>query len=73
MRAAGVIQHVVLMGLPVTADPEVWKGVRLVVAGHIVNCYRPNDLVDSAPRCQHDVWRRRARRRSAATASRTTT
>ena len=45
MRAAGVIQHVVLMRLPATADPEVWKGVRLVVAGRIVNCYRPNDLV----------------------------
>ena len=45
VRAAGVIQHVVLMGLPATADPEVWKGLRLVVAGRIVNCYRPNDLV----------------------------
>ena len=32
---------------------------------------RPRAL-DTAPRCQHDVWRRRARRRSAATASRTT-
>jgi hypothetical protein len=45
MRAAGVIQHVVLTGLPATADPEVWKGLRLVVAGRVVNCYRPNDLV----------------------------
>ncbi len=44
-RAAGVIQHVVLMGLPATADPEVWQRLRLVAAGRLVNCYRPHDLV----------------------------
>jgi len=44
-RAAGVIQHVVLMGLPATCEPEDWAKLCKVVAGRVVNCYRPNDLV----------------------------
>ena len=44
-RAAGVIQHLVLMGLPATCEPARWRQIRLVTAGRIVNCYRPNDLV----------------------------
>ena len=44
-RAAGVVQHVVLMGLPATCEPEVWGRLRRVAAGRLVNCYRPDDLV----------------------------
>mmetsp|Transcript_24192 Transcript_24192/g.61898 ORF Transcript_24192/g.61898 Transcript_24192/m.61898 type:complete len:863 (+) Transcript_24192:99-2687(+) len=44
-RAAGVVQHVVLMGLPATCEPEKWGRIRKVAAGRLVNCYRPNDLV----------------------------
>ena len=45
-RAAGIVQHVVLMGLPVpSADGARWRRLRRVVAGRIVNCHRPGDLV----------------------------
>lgn len=44
-RAAGVVQHLVLMGLPATCEPQRWRHIRSVVAGRVVNCYRPTDLV----------------------------
>ena len=44
-RAAGVIQHLILMGLPAASEPSRWRALRKVVAGRVVNAYRPNDLV----------------------------
>ena len=44
-RAQGVIQHIVLMGLPATCEKSKWRCIRRVVAGRVVNAYRPNDLV----------------------------
>ena len=44
-RAAGIVQHIVLMGLPATCEPVRWARIRAVCAGRVVNCYRPNDLV----------------------------
>ncbi|KAL1511598.1 hypothetical protein AB1Y20_006392 [Prymnesium parvum] len=43
--AAGVVQHVVLMGTPCSAEPTLWRQMKRVVAGRIINCYRSNDLV----------------------------
>ena len=44
-RAAGIVQHAVLLGLPASSDPARWRRLRRVVAGRLVNCYRPDDLV----------------------------
>jgi hypothetical protein len=44
-RAAGIVQHLVLMGLPASGEPASWTQIRKVVAGRIVNAFRPNDLV----------------------------
>lgn len=44
-RAAGLIQHAVLMGLPASAEAARWTRLRRVVAGRLINCYRPDDLV----------------------------
>ena len=44
-RAAGVIQHLVLMGLPATCERKTWLRIRRVVAGRVVNAFRPTDLV----------------------------
>jgi len=44
-RAAGVVQSAVLMGLPASADAARWLRLRRVVAGRLINCYRPDDLV----------------------------
>ena len=44
-HAAGLVQHVVLMGLPASSAPDTWLPLRRVVAGRIVSCHRPGDLV----------------------------
>jgi hypothetical protein len=44
-RAAGVVQHVVFMGLPAADDEATWRRMSPVVAGRLINCYRPHDLV----------------------------
>ena len=43
--AAGVVQHAVLMGLPAPAEPADWGAFGGVVAGRIINCYRPDDMI----------------------------
>jgi hypothetical protein len=45
IRAAGLVQHAVLMGLPASAEAARWTRLRRVVAGRLINCYRPDDLV----------------------------
>ena len=44
-RAAGCVQHLVVMGLPATCESVMWQRIRTVCAGRVVNAYRPNDLV----------------------------
>jgi hypothetical protein len=42
---ASVVQDVILMGLPYHLDKASWEVCRQVVAGRLVNCYIPKDLV----------------------------
>jgi hypothetical protein len=42
---ASIVQDVVLMGLPYHLDTASWEVCRQVVAGRLVNCYIPKDLV----------------------------
>jgi hypothetical protein len=41
--AAGLLEHVVLLGSPVSVRHERWAAVRSVVAGRVVNGYSSND------------------------------
>jgi hypothetical protein len=42
---ASIVQDVILMGLPMHLDKASWEVCRQVVAGRLVNCYIPRDLV----------------------------
>ncbi len=42
---ASIVQDVILMGLPYHYDKASWEVCRQVVAGRLVNCYIPKDLV----------------------------
>lgn len=42
---ASIVQDVILMGLPFHLDKASWEICRQVVAGRLVNCYIPKDLV----------------------------
>jgi hypothetical protein len=42
---ASIVQDVILMGLPYHLDKASWEVCRQVVAGRLVNCYIPKDLV----------------------------
>jgi hypothetical protein len=42
---ASIVQDVILMGLPYHLDTASWEVCRQVVAGRLVNCYIPKDLV----------------------------
>ncbi len=41
--AAGLLEHVVLLGTPVSLRPERWAALRSVVAGRVINGYSNND------------------------------
>ena len=41
-RAAGVIQHLVLMGLPATCEAAKWHQIRKVAAGRVINVRTPS-------------------------------
>ena len=45
MRAGGIVEHVVLLGAPVSWHAKTLRMVRRVVAGRFVNCYSSVDWV----------------------------
>lgn len=44
-RAFGLIENVVLVGAPAPSDAGVWRAMRSVVAGRLVNVYSTNDYL----------------------------
>ncbi|KAL3421902.1 hypothetical protein PVAG01_06058 [Phlyctema vagabunda] len=44
-RAFGLIESVVLIGAPAPSDATVWRALRSVVAGRLVNVYSENDYI----------------------------
>jgi hypothetical protein len=45
VRRAGVVEHVVLMGVPVSTRSERWAMARSAAAGRFVNAYSRRDWV----------------------------
>ncbi|KIV82053.1 hypothetical protein PV11_04189 [Exophiala sideris] len=44
-EAFGLVESVVLMGAPVPSDDEVWRSMRSVVTGRVINVYSENDYI----------------------------
>ncbi|KAI1619780.1 hypothetical protein EDD37DRAFT_642234 [Exophiala viscosa] len=44
-EAFGLIESVVLIGAPVPSDDEVWRSMRSVVTGRVINVYSENDYI----------------------------
>ncbi|KAJ9638098.1 hypothetical protein H2204_004409 [Knufia peltigerae] len=44
-QAFGLIDSVVLMGSPVPSDDDVWRSMRSVVGGRLINVYSTNDYI----------------------------
>lgn len=44
-RAFGIVESVVLLGAPCPSDAAVWRAMRSVVAGRLVNVYSENDYI----------------------------
>ena len=44
-RAFGLVESVVLIGTPAPSDASVWRAMRSVVAGRLVNVYSENDYI----------------------------
>ncbi|KAK7897921.1 hypothetical protein LTR67_004553 [Exophiala xenobiotica] len=44
-QAFGLVDSVVLMGAPVPSDDDVWRSMRSVVSGRLVNVYSTNDYI----------------------------
>ncbi|POS84111.1 hypothetical protein EPUL_004315, partial [Erysiphe pulchra] len=44
-RAFGLIESVVLMGAPIPSNEAVWRSMRSVVSGRLVNVYSTNDYI----------------------------
>lgn len=57
-NALGIVENVLLLGAPVSADPERWKRVTPVVAGRIINGYLSIDwaLAFFHRGCGHGVY-----------------
>lgn len=44
-KAFGLVESVCLMGAPVPSDPLIWRRIRSVVAGRVINVYSANDYL----------------------------
>jgi hypothetical protein len=44
-RAFGIVESVVLIGTPAPSDATVWRAMRSVVTGRLVNVYSENDYI----------------------------
>ncbi|KAK1830802.1 hypothetical protein QBC39DRAFT_353337 [Podospora conica] len=44
-RVFGLVENVVMMGLPAPSDPLVWCALKSVVSGRLVNVYSENDYL----------------------------
>lgn len=44
-RVFGLVENVVMMGLPAPSDPLVWCAMKSVVSGRLVNVYSENDYL----------------------------
>lgn len=44
-KAFGLVENVVLLGLPATSESADWRKMRAVVAGRLVNVYSENDYI----------------------------
>ncbi|KAL2073559.1 hypothetical protein VTL71DRAFT_10885 [Oculimacula yallundae] len=44
-RAFGLVESAVLMGAPAPSDAAVWRSMRSVVSGRLVNAYSENDYI----------------------------
>lgn len=44
-RAFGLVESVVLIGTPAPSDASIWRAMRSVVAGRLVNVYSENDYI----------------------------
>lgn len=44
-KAFGLVESVCLMGAPVPSDPLIWRRIRSVVAGRVVNVYSTKDYL----------------------------
>lgn len=44
-RAFGLVENVVLMGAPIPSEGNVWRAMRAVVSGRLVNVYSENDYI----------------------------
>lgn len=44
-KAFGIVESVALIGAPTPSDASVWRAIRSVVAGRVVNVYSENDYI----------------------------
>ena len=44
-RAFGLVESAVLIGAPAPSDASVWRAIRSVVAGRLVNVYSEKDYI----------------------------
>lgn len=44
-KAFGLVENVCLMGAPVPSDPLIWRRIRSVVGGRVINVFSPKDYL----------------------------